>query len=260
MITKRIRGLGLGVLGLALLGAESREAEAFGIFGCKRKVSVVPESVQVRRRIEVLTRCPEWRRRDDAAHDLREHDWRAYPEAALTLAVALRVDPHEEVREEAAESLLKLAPCLPEVHAALLAASRTERDPATRRLVSRSLEKVADRCDVECAFCGPSPTGYAVVDEAVVVEPAPSPVAVEEHILEIPTPREYPTLPEPRLPATAEPGPTILLTPPDDVPPPVHDSPFSARNARPGSRPEVVRLDRRGPAGGIVVVRTGRRR
>src|SRR5215211_6052058 len=57
--------------------------------------------------IQKLQGCPRWRDRDKAAAALRRFDWRCHPEVANALAVAMLRDGHEEVREEAAESLAK---------------------------------------------------------------------------------------------------------------------------------------------------------
>src|SRR5689334_4631470 len=69
--------------------------------------------------IERLQHCPRWRDRKRAAHVLRQYDWRCHPEVAEVLATALLADCHEEVREEAAQSLTRLAPCMPVAHMAL---------------------------------------------------------------------------------------------------------------------------------------------
>ncbi|MHC5540489.1 HEAT repeat domain-containing protein, partial [Singulisphaera rosea] len=77
------------------------------------------EKSEVMREIVRLQRSWRWQERDDAAEELREFDWRCHPEVVGALVFALLNDRNEEVREEAAESLAKMAPCLPEAHLAL---------------------------------------------------------------------------------------------------------------------------------------------
>jgi hypothetical protein len=120
--------------------------------------------------IQQLRAHPNWKCRDDAAHALRDFDWRCHPEIVLALSEAVLRDCEEEVREEAAESLAKIgpAPCLPEVHAALARAAECDPDHATRKWTRRGLQRVAKHCRADCALCdaGPVPTGLTVAPPA----------------------------------------------------------------------------------------------
>lgn len=173
---------------------------------------------------------PKWRKRDNAAHDLREFDWRCHPEAAQALAAAMLCDPEEEVREEAAESLAKMKPCLPEVHAALARASRCDPDHATRKWARRGLEAVGERCVAQCGVCGVDP---ALPAQYVVPVPAGS---IREVVPVVPY--EPPLAP-----------PVEEIMPPSELPPgPEAESPFLAPAAsrRSDNRAAVER--RKAPA------------
>lgn len=114
-----------------------------------------------------LQTCPRWQERDDAAHDLRDYDWRVHPEVVETLCYALLNDPEEEVREEAAETLAKLAPGLPVAHASLSRAAKCDRDLATRLWAKKALKALPDSCEGTCQVCGPE----AIVGEPGLVGP-----------------------------------------------------------------------------------------
>ena len=120
------------------------------------------------RRAAVLTEitrlqtCPNWRKRDDAAHALRKVNWHCHPEVVDALAYSLLRDCEEEVREEAAETLAKLAPCTPVAHQALMQAADCDPDHATRKWARRALKAMAGRCEAPCQVCGPTPGGFAV--------------------------------------------------------------------------------------------------
>lgn len=105
--------------------------------------------------IRKLLTCPNWRERDDAAAALRQYDWECQPEIVDALSRAVVDDCHKEVREEAAESLAKLAPCVPCAHAALEQATG---DPyhGVRKWARRALKNMDRRCTAPCDVCGPS--------------------------------------------------------------------------------------------------------
>jgi hypothetical protein len=129
--------------------------------------------------IERLQHAPRWRERDNAAHALRRFDWRCHPEAAEVLVTALLTDCHEEVREEAAQSLTKMAPCLPTVHMALTRAAAADPDGATRRWAKRGLRALGrNRCVGACTVCTPSAVAVPgqVVGELPIVQGAPEKV------------------------------------------------------------------------------------
>ncbi|SIO67601.1 HEAT repeat-containing protein [Singulisphaera sp. GP187] len=117
-----------------------------------------------------LQTAPRWRDRDDAAHDLRDFDWRCHPEIVGALAYTLLNDPEEEVREEAAESLTKMAPCLPEAHAALSQAAENDRDYATRHWARKGLKALRGRCEGTCEVCEPGTSGAIVLPTTILGE------------------------------------------------------------------------------------------
>lgn len=160
------------------------------------------ESAEVAELIDTLQHCPRWRKRDNAAHALKRYDWRCHPDAAQALAAAMLCDGEEEVREEAAESLAKMKPCLPEVHAALARSAKCDPDHATRKWARRGLSAIGDRCVAQCGACGIDealPVRYVVpVGEEIIV---PSPVVPYEPPIappadEIMPPSELPPLPD----------------------------------------------------------------
>jgi hypothetical protein len=101
-----------------------------------------------------------------------EVDWRCHPEVAGALAFALLKDCHEEVREEAAETLAKKAVCLPVVHMALTRAASCDPDGATRRKARRGLRNLAGRCESGCTVCDPGATPVVLPGPGVIA-PAP---------------------------------------------------------------------------------------
>jgi hypothetical protein len=210
-----------------------------------------------------------WRRRDDAAHELREFDWRRHPELAPALAYTMLNDCHEEVREEAAESLAKLAPCDGSAHLALRQASLSDPDHATRKWARRALDRLDGRCLTDCPLCGPvpeigpgavsspMPAGYEYEDEYEVggVPPIRAPRVYGEvpidrvsPLIERSAPVPYPADPTglgprpgllpPALPPMDSP---VEVLPPAEPPPPSPPavSPFGAsrRPIGPGPRP-----------------------
>lgn len=162
------------------------------------------ETARIGSEIVRLQTCPKWRTRDDAAHALRRFDWRCHPEIVAALATALLRDCEEEVREEAAETLAKLAPCVPVAHEALRVAAACDPDHATRKWARRGLDRLDRRCVADCRICGP------------IVGAAPIPVRIGEPIL---VPGPDPVIPAPEFPT---------ISPPlDDLPPlPSGNSPF----------------------------------
>ena len=133
--------------------------------GCR---SCLEDAREVASLIAVMQRHPNWRKRDNAAHDLRDYDWRRHAEIAPALAGSLLNDPHEEVREEAAESLAKLAPCDPSAHVALRHSAIADPDHATRKWARRGLDRLEGRCLGDCPICGPAPAAPATI---VVTDP-----------------------------------------------------------------------------------------
>lgn len=149
------------------------------------------ESARIFNLIETLQHNPNWRRRDDAAHELRRFDWKCHPVVAEVLATALLSDCHPEVREEAAESLAKIKPCLPIVHEALARATR-DRDLCTRLNAKRALKNLGRNCKGDCRVCDPT----VLVQERTILR---SPFALPTEPIDV-QPRmeiEPETLPDP---------------------------------------------------------------
>jgi len=123
--------------------------------------------VAIINQITLMQTCPNWRKRDDAAHALRKVDWHCHPEVVDALAYTLLRDPEEEVREEAAETLAKLVPCTPVAHQALRQSAECDPDHATRKWARKALKAIAGRCEAPCNICGPTPGGFAVAPQVV---------------------------------------------------------------------------------------------
>lgn len=158
-----------------------------------------------------------WQKRDDAAHALRKFDAHCHPEIGSALAATLLHDCHEEVREEAAETLAKLAPCQPDVHAALIQSSRCDPDHATRKWANRALRNLKDECLTACNICDSGPTGYVIpVRPATYTLPLRTPMPARGTVV-------GPTAPYTVLPSTGinsgQPVYDYETTPPDDLPP-----------------------------------------
>ncbi len=127
--------------------------------------------------------CPNWRKRDNAAHALRKVDWHCHPEVVDALAYSLLRDPEEEVREEVAETLAKLAPCTPVAQQALRQAAECDPDHATRKWARRALKAMSGRCEAPCQVCGPTPGGFAVSPRVGVPQDFPEPELAPGEIL-----------------------------------------------------------------------------
>src|SRR4051812_5921684 len=73
----------------------------------------VDQYAEVLQQVERLQSCRGWMARRKAAKALRAYDWKSHPEAADALAEAVLHDDCGLVRQEAAQSLAKMRPCLP---------------------------------------------------------------------------------------------------------------------------------------------------
>lgn len=212
----------LAVLAVGTGGWGHREPGPGCCSDCGEKVA------EIRRLVCVMRTDSSWRRRDNAAHALRSVDWQCHPEVAENLAAVLVCDPHEEVREEAAESLAKMAPCLPAVHLALERSARCDPDHATRKWAGRALRNLEEDCEGECSVCGVEPAGEPVFEGEIgpiVVEPTFEPMAPP---LQGPVPG--------LLPETVIPGESDLPVPeamPSEIPPlPAVEAPFGPTASR----------------------------
>jgi len=163
--------------------------------------------------IQCLQASPRGHRREDAAHDLRKVDWHCHPEVVSALATALLNDGKDDVREEAAESLGKLAAGTPEAHAALTMAAEADPDHGVRHEARKALKKLKGRCAGACQVCGPAPTGAAppVIPGPPVILPDDQPPA--------------------RLVLPPDLGPLDLAPAPAPAPTPPAGSPFVAPRA-----------------------------
>ncbi len=182
------------------------------------------ETAKVQYELQRLHADPRWRQRDNAAHELRKFDWHCHPEILSSLVQAMLSDCEEEVREEAAETLAKLAPCVPEVHAALAKAANCDPDHATRKWARRGLDRLKTRCGAACSICGPVPTEFvAGHGKTVISPPAPSPTVYIEPLPTAPSSDPLLELPplQPIPPSETIPAPstTVPPLPPSDTGP-----------------------------------------
>ncbi len=222
------------------------------------------ETFAVATQIRILQTHPNWRERDDAAHELRDFDWRCHPEIPAALVNALLHDCEEEVREESAQTLTKIAPCVPEVHAALVYAAQCDPDHATRKWARRALRNLDKRCIAACDICGPMPPGavapspYPAPYPAPVVEPplttryeyvAPpvysAPIESRSSRYVIPGPPSAPYDPIESSPIGSPEPPEVILPPEEGLPPltpPREASPFVVPPA--ATRPEPKQEER----------------
>ena len=186
----------------------------------------------------MLRTSPRWKARDDAAEALRKYDWRRHPEAVFALRDALLLDPKDDVREEAAESLKKMAPAIPMIHEALIQAASGDPEDDVRDEARDALKAIGKRCVVECQACGPSKAG-PVVRLPRTIPPEWLPILVPG---QGPFPAAANTVPIPEAGPVLEPIPPSTLPralPDPDVPPPPptpYNAPATSR-AGTGSRP-----------------------
>jgi hypothetical protein len=226
----------IALMGIAVLTAQS----ALGFSGHDRPkpgccdVCGV-ENARVSSLLVALQTCPQWRARHDAAHDLRKFDWHCHPEIIDGLTTALLTDCDQEVREESAQSLKKLAACTPTSHAALQRAAKCDPDWATRFWAKRALAAIKHKCPKDCEVCQPGVVvGVPVVGAPPVIqgEPALGTPLVPEALDAVP-PNEAM-----RPPSTLVPAPDL---PPADLPPPAPGpSPFrTPRSSSPDGAPKL---------------------
>ena len=137
----------------------------------------------------------------------------AIPRWSGALAYSLLHDPEEEVREEAAQSLTRMAPCLAVAHEALSRAADADPDHSTRRWARKGLKTLGRRCEGPCKVCGPAVVGPVapIPGGPTVPVPASLPAPVEAVILPIIDPAVVP--------------PSDPPAPPPDRPPPFSKGP-----------------------------------
>jgi hypothetical protein len=202
-----------------------------------------------------MQKSPSWRARDNAAHALRKFDWRCHPEVVGALTYTLLNDGRKEVREEAAQSLTKMAPCLAVAHEALARAANDDPDLFTRLWARKGLRALGGRCEGACQVCGPAsplPGGQEIVISAPSKVPGEVPTAApdrEPGFTPAPAPApeageatSAPALetPAPPIDSRVEPPPTELspLPPPSNVEPPAPSASVEDKVLNPTRSPE----------------------
>jgi hypothetical protein len=206
------------------------------------------ETTAVHEQITRLESCSGWMARRRAARALRKYDWKCHPEAAEALAGVLLNDDCGLVRQEAAESLARMRPCLPVVHAAVARAAKCDASFLTRCWAKKALKSLGKACVETCSICGP---GNPVEgDDALPLVPRSAPLPMDSAVEPLaPARMEVPGNPSelspfspgvsPPLPSPA-PGPGSL-PPPDPAEGPVLESPsLPAPVAFPGRRPNLA--------------------
>jgi hypothetical protein len=106
--------------------------------------------------VRKLQSAPGWMARRKAARALGKYDWKCHPEAAEALACALLHDGKALVRQEAAEALAKMKPCLPVAHEAAAKAARCDDCFLTRHWARKALKAIGKSCEEDCSACGAS--------------------------------------------------------------------------------------------------------
>jgi HEAT repeats len=210
------------------------------------------EKAEIACEITRLQTCRFWKDRDKAARSLRHYDWECHPEIVLALVNAMLRDCHEEVREESAESLAKLAPCMAVAHQALAFAAKCDPDHATRHWARRALAKLDRRCVGACAVCAVVTWPAVVLPQAPLSEPFLAPLGT-------------PAAPSPAPPDTVTPETGLRLDDaPRDLPGTVPGvSPFSASAVAPEPAKSLGRqagILRRANLGSILLGRPDRDR
>ena len=114
------------------------------------------EDPVVLRQVMKLQTASHWIARRKAARVLSKYDWKCHPEAAEALADALLHDDKALVRQEAAEALAKMKPCLPAAHEAVAKAARCDDCFLTRLWAKKALKAIGKSCEADCSICGPS--------------------------------------------------------------------------------------------------------
>jgi hypothetical protein len=173
----------------------------------------VVENAAILAQVARLQTSPRRRDRDHAAHALRKVDWRCHPEVVGALAYSLLHDPEEEVREEAAQSLTRMAPCLAVAHEALSRAADADPDHSTRHWARKGLKALGRRCEGLCKVCGQTVVGPGapIPGGPAIPVPASLPAPVEAVIPPIIDPADVP--------------PSDPPAPPPDRPPPFSKGP-----------------------------------
>ena len=208
------------------------------------------ETSAVHEQITRLESCSGWMARRRAARALRKYDWKCHPEAAEALAGALLNDDCGLVRQEAAESLSRMRPCLAVVHEAVARAAKCDSSLLTRCWAKKALKSLGKACTDTCSICGPG--GPVDRGDALPLVPGPAPLPMDSAVEPLPPARMVvPANPSevspfspgvsPPLPSPAPAPGSAPLPPPDPAEEPVLESPsLPAPVAFPGRRPNLA--------------------
>jgi hypothetical protein len=115
---------------------------------------------------------------------LRKFAWKCHPEAAEALAGALLNDDCGLVRQEAAESLAKMRPCLPVVHEAVARAAKCDASLLTRCWSKKALKSLGKACVETCSICGPGNPGEG--DDSLPLVPGSAPLPLDSAVEPLP--------------------------------------------------------------------------
>ncbi|WP_165244814.1 HEAT repeat domain-containing protein [Paludisphaera soli] len=213
----------------------------------------------VEEQVVKLRTAPHWIARRKAARALRSYDWKQHPDAVEALSEAVRRDRQCLVRQEAAESLGKMKPCLPVAHEALSCAAKGDSSLIARLAAKKALKSVGKGCVEPCDVCGPEmdgdveflPTIHRELGTPIeptfpeLVPDAPGsllePLAPTSTVVPVPVPpAPSPFLPVPESPIPARPPVGLPRSHPEDAlplsPPEV---PIDRYNPNPAEPPPV---------------------
>jgi hypothetical protein len=202
----------------------------------------------VHEQITRLESCSGWMARRKAARALRKFDWKCHPEAAEALAGALLNDDCGLVRQEAAESLSRMRPCLAVVHEAVARAAKCDSSLLTRCWAKKALKSLSKACTDTCSICGPG--GPVDGNDALPLVPGSAPLPMDSAVEPLaPARMVVPGNPSevspfspgvrPLLPSPAHGSGSLL--PPDPAEGPVLESPsLPVPVAFPGRRPNLA--------------------
>ncbi len=209
----------------------------------------VEETSAMQAQISRLESCSGWMARRKAARALRKYDWKCHPEAAEALAGALMNDDCGLVRQEAAESLARMRPCLPTVHAAVARAAKCDSSFLTRCWAKKALKSLGKSCEETCSICGPGSSIEG--NEATPLGPGslPMPMPMDSAVEPLPPTRMVvpanPPAVSPFNPGVSPPPPSPTpesapLPPLDPSEGPALESPAMPSAAVTGGRPNLA--------------------
>ncbi len=206
------------------------------------------ESLAVHKQIARLELCSCWMARRRAARALRKFDWKCHAEAAEALAAALLNDDCFLVRQEAAESLARMRPCLAVVHEAVARAAKCDSSLLTRCSAKKALKSLGKACVDTCSICGPGDP--VEEDDVLPLVPRSAPLPMDSAVeplaparMDVPVNRSEvsPFSPGARPPLPSPAPGSGSLPAPDPAEGPVLESPsMPAPVAFPGRRPNLA--------------------